>query len=215
MPETIRLTTTAKAAGCAAKLSPAILDSVLKRLPRQVDPNVLVGFETSDDAAIYRLTDDLAIVQTVDFFTPIVDDPSLFGQVAAANSLSDVYAMGGRPISALTIVAFPNLRSAGSSRRNSPRRPVENVRGGLHRGRRPFHSRRRAKVRLCRHRRYPSRKSVEKCWRAIWRRSSVHKVFGNRRDFHGIEARFGRRRVDCCGNRVDDALESRCRRSVA
>ena len=107
MPETIRLTTTAKAAGCAAKLSPAILDSVLKHLPRQIDPNVLVGFETSDDAAIYRLTDDLAIVQTVDFFTPIVDDPSLFGQVAAANSLSDVYAMGGRPISALTIVAFP------------------------------------------------------------------------------------------------------------
>ena len=107
MPETIRLTTTAKAAGCAAKLSPAILDSVLKRLPHQVDPNVLVGFETSDDAAIYRLTDDLALVQTVDFFTPIVDDPSLFGQVAAANSLSDVYAMGGRPISALTIVAFP------------------------------------------------------------------------------------------------------------
>jgi selenide, water dikinase len=107
LPETIRLTTTAKAAGCAAKLSPAILDSVLKHLPRQIDPNVLVGFETSDDAAIYRLTDDLAIVQTVDFFTPIVDDPSLFGQVAAANSLSDVYAMGGRPISALTIVAFP------------------------------------------------------------------------------------------------------------
>ena len=107
MPETIRLTTTAKAAGCAAKLSPALLDSVLKRLPRQIDPNVLVGFETSDDAAVYRLTGDLAIVQTVDFFTPIVDDPSLFGQVAAANSLSDVYAMGGRPISALTIVAFP------------------------------------------------------------------------------------------------------------
>jgi selenide, water dikinase len=107
LSDTVRLTTTAKAAGCAAKLSPAILDSVLKRLPRQVDSNVLVGFETSDDAAVYRLSDDLAIVQTVDFFTPIVDDPSLFGQVAAANSLSDVYAMGGRPISALTIVAFP------------------------------------------------------------------------------------------------------------
>ena len=107
MPEAIRLTTTAKAAGCAAKLSPAILDSVLKRLPRQIDPNVLVGFETSDDAAVYRLSDDLAIVQTVDFFTPIVDDPSVFGQIAAANSLSDIYAMGGRPISALTIVAFP------------------------------------------------------------------------------------------------------------
>ena len=107
MAETIRLTTTAKAAGCAAKLSPGVLDSILKRLPPQTDPNLLVGFETSDDAAVYRLTDDLAIVQTVDFFTPIVDDPAQFGQVAAANSLSDVYAMGGRPISALTIVAFP------------------------------------------------------------------------------------------------------------
>ncbi|MGH9747073.1 MAG: selenide, water dikinase SelD [Candidatus Acidiferrales bacterium] len=107
MSETVRLTTTAKAAGCAAKLSPSILDAVLKRLPSQTDPNVLVGFETSDDAAVYRLTDELALVQTVDFFTPIVDDPALFGQVTAANSLSDVYAMGGRPISALTIVAFP------------------------------------------------------------------------------------------------------------
>ncbi len=103
----VRLTTTAKAAGCAAKLSPSILDAVLKRLPPQTDPNLIVGFETSDDAAVYRLRDDLAIVQTVDFFTPIVDDPALFGQVTAANSLSDVYAMGGRPVSALTIVAFP------------------------------------------------------------------------------------------------------------
>src|SRR6201981_3135275 len=107
MADAVRLTTTAKAAGCAAKLSPSILDAVLRRLPVQNDPNVIVGFETSDDAAVYRLTDDLAIVQTVDFFTPIVDDPALFGQVTAANSLSDVYAMGGRPISALTMVAFP------------------------------------------------------------------------------------------------------------
>ncbi len=70
---------------------------MLKRLPAVADPNVIVGFETSDDAAVYRISDDLALVQTVDFFTPIVDDPFLFGQVAAANSLSDVYAMGGRP----------------------------------------------------------------------------------------------------------------------
>ncbi len=80
---------------------------MLRRLPRQTDPNVLVGFETNDDAGVYRLTDDLALVQTVDFFTPIVDDPYLYGQIAAANSLSDVYAMGGRPISALSIVGFP------------------------------------------------------------------------------------------------------------
>jgi selenide,water dikinase len=109
--DTIRLTTTAKSAGCAAKLSPSVLDSVLKRLPPTRDPDLLVGFESSDDAAVYRLSDELALVQTVDFFTPIVDDPFLFGQVAAANALSDVYAMGGRPLSALAIVAFPAARS--------------------------------------------------------------------------------------------------------
>lgn len=84
------------------------MDSVLSKLPKQTDPNVLIGFDTADDAGVYRLTDDLALVQTVDFFTPIVDDPYTFGQIAAANSLSDVYAMGGRPISALSIVGFPN-----------------------------------------------------------------------------------------------------------
>ena len=108
MDENIRLTGMVKAGGCAAKLSPGILDQVLARLPRQVDASVLVGFETSDDAGVYQLTPELALVQTVDFFTPIVDDPYTFGQIAAANALSDVYAMGGRPISALTIVGFPN-----------------------------------------------------------------------------------------------------------
>jgi len=83
------------------------LDSLLHKLPKQTDPNVLIGYETGDDAGVYRLSDDLALVQTVDFFTPIVDDPYTFGQIAAANSLSDVYAMGGRPISALSIVGFP------------------------------------------------------------------------------------------------------------
>ena len=81
---------------------------MLGKLPKQFDPNVLIGFDTADDAGVYRLTDELALVQTVDFFTPIVDDPYTFGQIAAANSLSDVYAMGGRPISALSIVGFPN-----------------------------------------------------------------------------------------------------------
>ena len=81
---------------------------MLARLPKQFDPNVLVGFDTADDAGVYQLSPELALVQTVDFFTPIVDDPYTFGQIAAANSLSDVYAMGGRPISALSIVGFPN-----------------------------------------------------------------------------------------------------------
>jgi selenide, water dikinase len=103
----LKLTAMAKAAGCAAKLNPATLDAVLRRLPRQTNPNVLVGFETNDDAGVYLVNDELALVQTVDFFTPIVDDPFLFGQIAAANALSDVYAMGGRPISSLSLVGFP------------------------------------------------------------------------------------------------------------
>ena len=80
---------------------------MLGKLARQHDPNVLVGFDTADDAGVYQLTPELALVQTVDFFTPIVDDPYVFGQIAATNSLSDVYAMGGRPVSALALVCFP------------------------------------------------------------------------------------------------------------
>lgn len=79
----------------------------MRKLPQPTDPNLLVGFSTSDDAGVYRISDEMALVQTVDFFTPIVDDPYSFGQIAAANSLSDVYAMGGRPLTALSIVAFP------------------------------------------------------------------------------------------------------------
>src|ERR1700744_4705921 len=76
-------------------------------MPRNDNPNVLVGFDTNDDAGVYRLSDELALVQTVDFFTPIVDDPYTYGAIAAANSLSDVYAMGGRPVSSLSILAYP------------------------------------------------------------------------------------------------------------
>jgi selenide,water dikinase len=103
----VRLTQQVKAGGCASKLAPGSLAAVLSRLPKQSDPNLLVGFDTSDDAGIYRIAPDLALVQTVDFFTPLVDDPFLFGQIAATNALSDVYAMGGRPVSALSIVCFP------------------------------------------------------------------------------------------------------------
>jgi selenide, water dikinase len=102
-----RLTETVKAGGCASKLSPAVLDKVLGKLPRQRDPNVLVGFDHADDAGVYQIGPDIALVQTVDFFTPIVDDPYTFGQIAATNALSDVYAMGGRPITALAHVCFP------------------------------------------------------------------------------------------------------------
>lgn len=104
----IRLTQLAKRAGCAAKHPPGFLLPVLGMLPPITDANVLVGASTADDAAVYRLNDDLALVLTTDFFTPIVDDPREFGQVAAANALSDVYAMGGTPTAALSIVGFPD-----------------------------------------------------------------------------------------------------------
>jgi len=104
---TARLTQHVKAGGCASKLAPGSLAEVLSRLPRQSDRNLLVGFDTSDDAGVYRIAPDLAVVQTVDFFTPLVDDPFTFGQIAATNALSDVYAMGGRPLTALSIVCFP------------------------------------------------------------------------------------------------------------
>ena len=104
----IRLTKTAKRAGCAAKHPPGYLFSLLRGLPAITDPNVLVGTATADDAAVYRLSADTALVLTTDFFTPIVDDPYDFGAIAAANALSDVYAMGGRPITALNLVGFPD-----------------------------------------------------------------------------------------------------------
>lgn len=108
----IKLTAQVKAGGCASKLSPKILDRVLSHMPRQSNANVLVGFDTADDAGVYRLSADLALVQTVDFFTPMVDDPYTFGAIAAANAVSDVYAMGGRPLTALSILAWPAAEDA-------------------------------------------------------------------------------------------------------
>jgi selenide,water dikinase len=108
MPDPIRLTKLAKRAGCAAKHPPGFLLPLLGQLPKVTDPRVLVGSSTADDAAIIQLNDDSALVFTTDFFTPIVDDPRDFGRVAAANALSDVYAMGGTPLSALSIVGFPD-----------------------------------------------------------------------------------------------------------
>jgi selenide,water dikinase len=104
----IRLTQTAKRAGCAAKHPPGYLFPLLGALPAPHDPNVLIGNATADDAAVYRIDDERALVLTTDFFTPIVDDPYDFGAIAAANALSDVYAMGATPISALNIVGFPD-----------------------------------------------------------------------------------------------------------
>lgn len=93
--------------GCVAKLPPGMLKDAVSNIPIFTDPNLIVGFDTSDDGAVYKLSDEIAIIQTLDFFTPMVDDPYIFGKIAAANSLSDVYAMGGRVTVALNIVCFP------------------------------------------------------------------------------------------------------------
>lgn len=108
MKEKIKLTQYSKSTGCAAKLGPKILQEVVGKLPKFQDENLLVGVETSDDGAVYKISEDLAMIQTLDFFPPMADDPYVFGQIAAANALSDIYAMGGDPRLALNIVAYPN-----------------------------------------------------------------------------------------------------------
>lgn len=105
--EKVELTEYTRFSGCGAKLGPQFLDQVLCGLSQPKYPNIIADFKTSDDAGIYKINDTTALVQTLDFFPPIVDDPFLFGQIAAANALSDVYAMGGRPVTAMSIVCFP------------------------------------------------------------------------------------------------------------
>ena len=97
-----------KSGGCTAKLGAGVLEHILEKLPKgEKDPNLLVGYDSKDDASVYRLTDNLAMVQTLDFFPPVVEDPYTFGKIAAANALSDIYAMGGKVRTALNIVCFP------------------------------------------------------------------------------------------------------------
>lgn len=120
--EEVKLTKLAHTAGCAAKIGPGTLAGILESLPKFEDPRLLVGIETSDDGAIYQVNDEVALIQTLDFFPPMVDDPYVFGQVAAANALSDIYAMGGEPKVALNIVAWPNCVN--------PRFLAEILRGG-------------------------------------------------------------------------------------
>lgn len=107
MDNKVRLTQMVTSAGCAAKIFPFILSDALKGVQWHSNENVLVGFEGKDDAGVYKINDELALIHTTDFFTPVVDDPYTYGQIAATNALSDVYAMGGTPINALNILAFP------------------------------------------------------------------------------------------------------------
>ena len=107
--EIVRLTSLSHGGGCGCKLAPAVLEQIIAKSGGRgvIPPDLLVGIETSDDAAVYQINDDQAIVATTDFFMPIVDDPLDFGRIAATNAISDVYAMGGRPILALALVGMP------------------------------------------------------------------------------------------------------------
>src|SRR2546430_9522655 len=112
--EKVRLTQWSHGAGCACKIGPEDLAQVLSHLPKALEnPDVLVGLETGDDAAVYRLRPDLALVVTTDFFTPLVDDAYTFGAIAAANALSDIYAMGARPLMAVNLQAVPSKELPG------------------------------------------------------------------------------------------------------
>lgn len=108
MKKNIKLTELTKTSGCAAKISISVLNEALNNLPKFYNENLLVGFDNSDDACVYKINDDTAIIQTVDFFPPMVDDPYTFGQIAATNALSDIYAMGGTPSLALNLLCFPS-----------------------------------------------------------------------------------------------------------
>jgi selenide,water dikinase len=118
------LTALSAGAGCGCKLAAADMLPIVRGLPLPLDERLLVGSASSDDAAVFRLREDLALVQTIDFFTPLVDDPYDFGRIAAANALSDVYAMGGAPLTAMNVVAFPLEQLGGETLR-------EILRGGL------------------------------------------------------------------------------------
>lgn len=108
MSKDIKLTSLVKTSGCAAKIGPGVLHNVLSNLPKFENKNLLVGFDTNDDACVYKINDNTVAIQTVDFFPPMVDDPYVFGQIAAANALSDIYAMGGNPAVAMNLLCFPS-----------------------------------------------------------------------------------------------------------
>ncbi len=204
----VPLTSLSHGAGCGCKLPAAALLPIVRDLPAADDPRLLVGSATGDDAAVYRLADDLALVQTIDFFTPLVDDPFDFGRIAAANALSDVYAMGGRPVTAMNVVAFPLEQLGGDVLREILRGGLEVVDGGGRLARRRALDRRpRAEVRPRGDgRRRPGRDGHER-GRPGRRRPRAHEAARGRRDRHGAQARRGGRRRPRRGGRGHDDAE--------
>ena len=169
-----------------------MLDTVLGKLARQHDPNVLVGFDKADDAGVYRIGPDQALVQTVDFFTPIVDDPYTFGQIAATNSLSDVYAMGGRPLTALAMVCFPEKGDFDVLERILAGGLSKDDGGGMHDRRRAQHSRSRDQVRLLRYGDDQSAARADEQRGVAGRQADIYEGDRHRRDLDGHQARQGR-----------------------
>ena len=137
-----------KGGGCTAKLGPDLLSHVLGKIPRgEKDPDLLIGYDSRDDAAVYQITEDTAIVQTLDFFPPMLEDPYLFGQIAAANALSDIYAMGGTVKTALNILCFPEKMDLNILGKIMQGGAEKSDRGGRNAGRRSFHCRCRCQIR--------------------------------------------------------------------
>ena len=182
MRDEIKLTKLAKCAGCGAKVGAGILAQLLGDIRVRQDENLLVGFDKSDDASVYKVSDELALVQTVDFFPPIADDPYTFGQIAATNALSDVYAMGGEPKLCLNIMAVPE---------SMPKEAVHDIlRGGYDKvyeagARRPLDLRRRAEIRSGRDGLCPPGQSPHELRREAWRRAVSYKAARHRHSHDG------------------------------
>ena len=214
MPEVkIRLTETVKAGGCASKLSPALLDQVLGKLPRQHDANVLVGFDHADDAGVYQIAPDVALVQTVDFFTPMVDDPYTFGQIAATNALSDVYAMGGRPHYRAGSRVLPGQGRSRSAGANSGRRTFEDDGSEVHSRGWPQHPRRGNQVRIFGDRPHRSQPDIYQRRRPARRPITVYQSAGHGRHLHRDQERDRPAVLDRCRHPLDDHAEQNCQRS--
>ena len=158
----VRLTTLAHGGGCGCKLAPSVLQQLLADQPlaAALSRNLLVGTETGDDAAVWQLDDDTCIIATTDFFMPMVDDPFDFGRIAATNAISDVYAMGGKPIMALAILGMPVDKVPPATVREILKGGAHSLRHRRHSGRRrPFHRFAGADLRPCRHRYRPDRRT--------------------------------------------------------
>ena len=190
METEVKLTKLATCAGCGAKVGAGTLVHMLEGFRTHQDPRLIVGYDKSDDASVYVLDDETALVQTTDFFPPIVDDPFLYGQIAAANAMSDVYAMGGEPKLALNILCIPERMEPGTVQ-EILRGLRQSLRGGGHHHRGPHHPRRGAHLWSGGLRLRPPPKGPKKLRRPPRRRSAPHQAAGHWYPHHRRQGRPG------------------------